>query len=107
VVCGSILFGVAIIPVQAAKLVDIFVESQKDQQERRRKGPTTKSEVKVTSTSSTTNNATNGMGPSGTELEVPPKDRLGTESLGRRCGQCSAAPHRVDAVFCWSCGAEL
>lgn len=110
VVCGSILFGVAIIPVQTAKLVDIFVESQKDQQLRKKPKPKRKAVTTSTSVGSMLS-ATNGLGPSGVAIEIPVEDRAPPEEGGggggRACGNCMASPHREDAIFCWSCGSPL
>lgn len=109
IVCGAILFGVAIIPAQTAKLVDIFVESQKDEEERRKKK---RKGGKMASSSSALaeaiQSATDGMGPTGVAIEVPPRDKPGEPASSEKvCGRCNASPHRVDAAFCWSCGAEL
>ena len=111
VVCGSILLGVAIIPAQAAKLIDIFVEAQKDQQERRQIRKTKAVRISSSDTNATVNqrmqSAINGKGPSGVAIEIPPKDKLPSSLSGRKCGRCGSSPHRTDASFCWSCGAEL
>ena len=118
VVCGSILLGVTIIPAQTAKLVDIFVESQKDQQRRKLVATTKRNAAHSRNANGSivsSRSATNGLGPSGVAIEVPlredgPRDTMfGTtiELLPRLCKNCRATPHRSDATFCWSCGAPL
>ena len=123
VVCGSILLGVTIIPVQTAKLVDIFVESQKDEQRRKLVATGRKQRQQQTRRNNNNNptfvtrSATNGLGPSGIAIEVPvqedrPRNLTGITSSSRMqdsrtCINCAVSPHRADATFCWSCGTLL
>ena len=102
VVCGSILAGVAIIPAQAAKLVEALLEFQEDQDgkkpAKRASGKVPKKMVEST--------ILDGMGPSGEPIENPPNEMTAWTS-GRKCSQCGALFHRTDARFCWSCGVEM
>jgi hypothetical protein len=112
VVCGAILAGVAVIPAQAAKLVDVFVESQNDQEVRKRpRQMAYRSTAASRRRTDITVNATNGMGPSGISIDIPPKESSSTmevtESFSKVCSQCGALEHRADAHFCWSCGFEI
>ena len=126
VVCGSILLGVTIIPVQTAKLVDIFVESQKDVQRRklvatgRKRQQQTRRNNNNNNPTFVTRSATNGLGPSGIAIEVPvqedrPRNLTGSTPRSsssrmqdsRTCINCAVSPHRADATFCWSCGTPL
>lgn len=134
VVCGSILAGVAVVPAQAAKLVDAIIGFQMEQEEKkgaggglsgRRGGGFTGDVAGLGRTTSTMIGrgaaVTDGKGPSGTPIDTPPKESLlvetplvqrddGEQQLlapGLACGRCGASPHRADASFCWSCGADL
>ena len=116
VVCGSILAGVAIIPAQAAKLVDVFIESQNTP----RSSGTTPATTGRSSGSvsvrrqSRKRRVVDGKGPSGMPLEMPPIDEVILSSIGEEvevstetlCGHCGATHHRADAKYCWSCGAD-
>ncbi|KAL3941994.1 MAG: hypothetical protein SGBAC_003738 [Bacillariaceae sp.] len=115
VVCGSILAGVAVIPAQAAKLVDAVIASQEEKEAGMGTRNTNLSSLLPGGTrrSIATNNATDGLGPSGTDLEVPPKDvtmeRNGgnTADSYKVCGSCRATGHRTDATFCFNCGSKI
>ena len=137
VVSASILAGVAIIPAQAAKLVDIFIESgkQMDQQTKLRPQLFASSNKSSSSSSSSSlslsetekrvstkvmtvrkGSAADGKGPTGTSIDVTEASPLseedstggvGLEDSSRTCSQCGTSPHRIDAAFCWSCGSEL
>jgi voltage-gated potassium channel Kch len=98
VVSGSILAGVAIIPAQAAKLADAIIASQKEEET-----------VKRPMSMGLTLSSTDGMGPSGVEIEVPPKEAStsGVSTSYKVCSQCRASGHRTDAFFCWSCGSKV
>jgi voltage-gated potassium channel Kch len=98
VVSGSILAGVAIIPAQAAKLADAIIASQKEEET-----------VKRPMSMGLTLSSTDGMGPSGIEIEVPPKEAStsGVSTSYKVCSQCRASGHRTDAFFCWSCGSKV
>ena len=102
VVCGSILVGVAVLPAQAAKLVDAIIESQSDEGGGDRFRMPTKSLARVVRVES---RATDGMGPSGKPIDISSIDE---GDVGRiSCDQCGAYFHREDANFCWSCGERL
>jgi hypothetical protein len=133
VVCGSILAGVAIIPAQAAKLVDIFIESGKQLDQQTKLKPSNFHQSKSSSSSSSSlsssssslgmkppipSAAADGKGPTGTTIDINAETSnestydsvsasVGLEDDTRQCSQCGTSPHRVDGVFCWSCGSEL
>jgi len=77
VVSGSILFGVTIIPAQAAALADALLNRQKEGNEKlmldRRENDDTPTHIE----------------------------------LHRTCMSCGISPHRSDAMFCWGCGTPL
>ena len=111
VVCGSILVGVAVLPAQAAKLVDAVMESQSESERfkivpppRAGFGTLLPSPPKDEEAS-----ATDGMGPSGKPIDVPQDEGIieDVEVSNILCSQCGASYHRDDASFCWSCGSEL
>jgi voltage-gated potassium channel Kch len=105
VVSGSILAGVAIIPAQAAKLADAIIASQKEEETVKRP----MSIMGLTTSSYSKRKTTDGMGPSGVEIEVPPKEAStsGVSTSYKVCSQCRASGHRTDSSFCWSCGSKF
>jgi voltage-gated potassium channel Kch len=109
IVCGSILAGIAVIPAQAATLVEAIVESQTDIDRLKQQLPAqfTPSEMVSKELSSS---ATDGMGPSGKPIDIPVKEKSVVEvetSISRVCTQCGATEHRADASYCWSCGFDI
>jgi hypothetical protein len=128
IVCGSILAGIAIIPAQAAKLVEALLMLQREQNEAAnmgmlKSGVTQQRRNKLQSYSG----RADGRGPTGTNIEIPAieeelqqQQRLGisgsrsatrqqpsSSSSSKSCTSCGEPSHRVDARFCWSCGNEL
>ncbi len=93
VVCATILAGVAIEPAQAASLAEVYLDFQKERLEgkrQRRTPPSLSLSVSV--------------------VTIASEEIVATSSSGgeeRRCGECSAAHHRNDASFCWSCGMKM
>ena len=83
VVSGSILAGVAIIPAQAASLVEALLDYEKQ-----RNRPMTRRQQQEQSD--------NGGSP-----------RDGMLDTRNPCPTCGATYHWSDATFCWSCGNEL
>ena len=79
VVCGSILAGVAVIPAQAASLVEALLEVQ---EERRVQGE---------------NSSDAG------DLLTKTDSSFASE----HCQVCGTSSHREDAKYCWSCGSAL
>jgi hypothetical protein len=135
-VCGSIIAGVAIIPAQAAKLVEALLEwqTQQDRYEveaakvdssRTKSGGavgTTKLQKRTRMTSRPYSGRADGRGPSGVNIEIPPiepNEQLDQPKLSlssppdvsgkasKTCWSCGEPSHRTDARFCWSCGKEL
>lgn len=110
VVCGSILAGVAIIPAQAAKLADAIIASQKEEDLSGKRLSIGIAIPPAQQQNTDSNSATNGMGPSGRELERPPKEvssSTGVATSYKVCSACRASGHRTDAAFCWSCGSKI
>ena len=104
VVCGTIIAGVAIVPAQAAALVEALV-SRKDtsnaRQQKRQSQPTSllpnndmDSKVNGSSSSYARNSSTNGR----FVLEI---------ETTLQCPNCNATMHWSSAQYCWSCGAQL
>ena len=82
VVMGSILTGVAVIPAQAASLVDALFEFQ----EEKRKAKMMKNTLRTRL--------------DGYETDSMIDPRIACPSCGRRS-------HRDDALYCWNCGSTL
>mmetsp|Transcript_13464 Transcript_13464/g.19302 ORF Transcript_13464/g.19302 Transcript_13464/m.19302 type:complete len:422 (+) Transcript_13464:71-1336(+) len=80
VVSGSILFGVTVIPAQAAALAEALLNVQKESREKK----------------------------AGQTLVVD-KEVVGESPAvrSRSCDVCGSTPHRLDAAFCWGCGAPM
>jgi voltage-gated potassium channel Kch len=107
VVCASILFGITVIPAQAALLVDTLFEYQKERASELEENADLSEIILIDYDDSDTifavdqqgnnkKNSQNGMG-------------MDTNSIDDdvRCHVCSASSHRMDALFCWSCGTRL
>jgi len=124
VVCGSILAGVTIIPAQAAKLVDVIMESQNNDpvmmgRKQQQQQPTTQfqsSKIIVPKKVLRSATADDDMWPIiGKDIDMPRKEMPSSQeaiktSISSKvllCKQCGATDHRVDASFCWSCGFEI
>mmetsp|Transcript_30133 Transcript_30133/g.39686 ORF Transcript_30133/g.39686 Transcript_30133/m.39686 type:complete len:423 (+) Transcript_30133:1-1269(+) len=82
VVMGSILIGVAIIPVQAAQLVEALLDFQAE----RRQKKMLKNTIR-------------------TRMEGFQEDQMVDPRISCTC--CGRRSHRSDASYCWSCGAKL
>ena len=95
VVCSSILFGVTVIPAQAAALVDALLEYQ---QERTKKADeeADMNEIILIDYDDTD-----------TIVAVDQKVKKSTGELFNQCPACNISSHRADASYCWSCGADL
>jgi hypothetical protein len=119
VVSMSILAGVAIIPAQAANLVDAIVQFQR---ERKKGGPGMTLTAGTKSTRAKSNQAPSSLtkassatqqqehNPPTTALEKSsqtPQDGIWVGWLGRCCLECEGTDHREDALYCWSCGSKL
>jgi len=89
VVSASVMAGVAVIPAQAASLVEALIDFDKQKQQQRQK---------IAQKSSTTSSISQpGDG-------IPRDGMLDTRNP---CPTCGATFHWSDALFCWSCGNEL
>jgi hypothetical protein len=127
VVCGSIIAGVAILPAQAAKLVEALLEWQ-DQQDQietdaTKAGSSIKSGAMLKNRSKmkyrSYSGRADGRGPSGVNIETPlieqeqgqPQTQVllsqGSGEISKTCWSCGESSHRTNARFCWSCGNEL
>ena len=85
VVSGSILAGVAVIPVQAAALVDALLARE---------------DVKKSSRQRETLSNSNKNGKSALMNNSP-------IMLNMKCTNCDAGFHWSAADYCWSCGSKL
>mmetsp|Transcript_990 Transcript_990/g.1289 ORF Transcript_990/g.1289 Transcript_990/m.1289 type:complete len:124 (-) Transcript_990:153-524(-) len=99
VVCGSILFGVTVIPYQAAALVEALLTLQT---EKANKEPESILIDYDDSDQVYAVNKAKQISSSSTSL-----DQAQTTSIGSKCGVCGNSSNRQDASFCWSCGAPL
>jgi voltage-gated potassium channel Kch len=86
VVSGSILAGVAVIPVQAAALVDALLAREDTKQSSRQR--------------ETLSNNNNADGKSAMMNKSP-------IMLNMKCTNCDAGFHWSAADYCWSCGSKL
>jgi len=121
IVSAAILAGIAIIPAQAAKLVDIFIETGKQLEQQgkvKRRQPRSGSGASSKSLASSRGSATDGKGPTGASIDVSELVEnaasgsstvigIDAEDTTRTCSQCGTSSHRFEASFCWSCGSEL
>ncbi len=80
---GSILVGVAVIPAQAAELVEALLDFQSERRQKSMMKNTLRSRME---------------GEFQEDQMIDP--RISCSSCGRRS-------HRADASFCWSCGTKL
>ena len=92
VVCGSILFGVAVVPSQAAGLVEALLDRERVKSGRGSRIEVPSSNRPLPSPSS--GSFDNGGGLLGLDTSV-------------QCPNCGAKFHWVDAQFCYSCGKEM
>ena len=99
VVVGSILVGVAVIPAQAAELVEAILDFQ---QERRRKNM-------FRNTLRARQMYQGQKGEGGVEGDVMNDEYEIDSMIDPRiaCASCGRRSHRNDALYCWSCGAKL
>jgi len=81
VVGSSILVGVAVVPAQAAALVEALLERE-DAKRRSRSRPSPKA-------------------------KAASSEQVRAMDMGTACPQCGATFHWTTAQFCYSCGAEL
>jgi len=105
VVCGSILVGVAVVPAQAAALVEALLEreelkrrSMRGGGRRRRSSPRPASS---SSSSSSFSFFTGGKSSSSSEKQVF------TINMEQVCSNCGATFHWAGAEYCYSCGELL
>ena len=107
VVCTTILAGLAIVPAKAASLAEAYLDFQKErlagrEQEQRLRRPAPAASPSSSSSVAAALSASSSAGNVATGT-----DGDGAVGVGRRCGECGASHHRVDASFCWSCGGRL
>jgi hypothetical protein len=110
VVCFSILAGVAIIPAQAAALLDAILQFQ---EERKKGGP--RVTVSPGGNHTATTKAREESPTSAPTVKKEEEDSINVALaentwvgwLGKCCLECEATDHREDALYCWSCGSQL
>lgn len=83
IVCGSILVGVAVVPAQAAALVEALLEREDIKRKSRKR--------------SSKQVAPNGSSP----------DEVLALDTSKACPECGAPFHWTNAQYCYSCGEEL
>ena len=112
VVCCSILAGVAVIPAQAASLLDAILESQNEtaatQALRETEAgtmappvPRPIGDLPAAATQVAIVGAVDG------EDSVPVQEEALAATVGKHCPDCEQTEHRGDACFCWSCGSKI
>jgi len=101
VVCGSILFGVTVIPAQAAALVDALLNYQKERM-LIAEAEEEKSEVILI-------DYDDSDFVFAVDQKVQQKSTAKNldSSSSKICKNCGTSSHRNDATFCWSCGSSL
>lgn len=108
VVSGSILAGVAIVPIQAASFFEALLDFQKERQQNREK-------VVEKERKELEQNVTDPSLPSFNDDKII-MNTTSTNNINYYareyfidclCKTCKADSHRRDAFFCWRCGAEL
>ena len=115
IVCGSILLGVAVIPAQAAALVEALLDLQN---ERLLKKKEEDAKTKSCFTFPNFNTATTASATTKSQYaivtpECDPDDDDCEEDddflldMKRSCANCGVKSHRVDALFCWNCGSGV
>jgi hypothetical protein len=101
---ASILFGVTVIPAQAARLFEALLEFQ---EERKRKQAQSMGEtMRLKREKSRADEEVDGK----IELKAFLKERYDKgELLDSRisCHSCGARCHRIDSIYCFSCGEKL
>jgi len=121
VVSGSILAGVAIIPAQAATLFEALLDFQRERDGEKKKLSDGFDQQQQINDDTDTAVLTEQQPPR-IELEQKPNPSPPATALNNinttnkieqhymnnmKCRTCSASPHRLDAFFCWSCGAQI
>jgi len=101
VVCGSILAGVAVIPAQAASLVEALLDSQTQGKEGDEKYQENESVSVVSTTSLVTLQANDNKTSQPNLLPSSAVDAV------TPCPSCGAIFHWNSASYCWSCGSKL
>jgi Ion channel len=94
VVCGTIVAGVAVVPAQAAALVEALVSRKDSSEDVSLKRPKRSPNVVNGSSSSSSSSSTSSNG----------RFQLETSNT---CSNCGVTMHWTSARFCWSCGAAL
>jgi predicted RNA-binding Zn-ribbon protein involved in translation (DUF1610 family) len=96
-VCGSIIFGVAVVPSQAAALVEALLDRERVKSGRA-------SRIRTSSNGSS-------FSSNGQNIAHRSNDSSSNELLALDtsiiCPNCGAKYHWADAQYCFSCGEEL
>jgi len=111
VVSGSILAGVAIIPIQAASFFEALIDFQKERAKvENRDDVAEKERIELEQ------NVINRPVPSLNDDNIISMNITSTSNgnyyspehfIDCLCKTCTANSHRRDAFFCWRCGGEL
>lgn len=113
VVMGSIIVGVAVIPAQAASLVEALLIFQKEK-EVKRNGNLSEMDDNFDYQREFTTVTKDEWAPLvqdssflQQQTDNNPNVIPTTYVVNEACRNCNAFPHRLDARFCWSCGNQL
>ena len=118
-VSASILAGVAVIPAQAASLIDAILEYQNEVKPPLLAGAEIEASqnMNIDTTgddSSLSQRQTNGVlktkmavTADNSDNSVPVLDEKMVETSEKYCPKCQQMKHREDAYFCFSCGSRI
>jgi hypothetical protein len=109
IVCGSIIAGVAVVPIQAAELVEALLARQADRELAKAAAATTSKFTTMNNNGATkaVSRATSAIAATnGSTTTLPSNGRMVLETTCS-CSTCGAAMHWSNACYCWSCGAAL
>ena len=113
---GSILFGVAVIPAQAARLFEALLEFQEERrmqlqlQSQSSKKDDKISDMKQMILSNNKNKNNGDIIEDDMAMQTFLKQRYDQGALldsRISCENCGVRCHRIDAIYCFSCGEKL
>lgn len=116
VVCASIFLGVAIIPAQAASLLDAILQFQEDRKQEKGDVNVTMetrqlvTEIEVATTKEQQTQVDLGKMKNVLDSSLPVVPQVEEKSVSRIhhfCPNCERKDHRKDACYCWFCGSKL
>jgi hypothetical protein len=96
IVCGSIIAGVAIVPPQAAALVEALLERSREEKQTKLSSAAAAASTNKTTNQNANLSSTQNDGPTSMVLEMKVQ-----------CSNCGASMHWSEANYCWSCGEKM